>query len=561
MSARPSLLAAAACLVALFSLSPGAVEGSEASSLTILHTNDMHARVEPVTAQGSACTDKDIAANACFGGWARMIAAIREERGDDTILLDAGDQFQGSLFYTHYKGADTAEFMTLAGYDAMAVGNHEFDDGPEVLARFAKAVPFPLLSANLDLSREPALEALIKPSAVIRKGGMSIGVIGLTPEDTGTLTLGNRTVGFLDPVEAVRREVAALTAEGIEIIILLSHSGYGLDQRIAASVEGLDAIVGGHSHTILSGSPEWNESQARRREDRNLPPAAPSLISAGPYPTLVAAPDGQQVPVVQAGSNGLYFGRLDLVFGDTPPAEPVRATGGPILLDAAIPEDPAVKARVSELVEPLDELRSRVVAETAAAIDGARETCRTGECQMGTLVADAMLGRVADQGVQIAIANGGGLRASIDEGGITMGEVLTVLPFQNTLSTFTLKGAELVAALENGVSKAEEGSGRFPQVAGIEVDWSMAGTPGTDRIRAVRVRDGASFVPLDPSADYRIVSNNFLRGGGDGYAVFAEEGRDAYDYGPTLDAVLVDYLTKQPGAYEPRTEGRIRLVD
>ncbi|RZL99712.1 MAG: multifunctional 2',3'-cyclic-nucleotide 2'-phosphodiesterase/5'-nucleotidase/3'-nucleotidase, partial [Sphingomonas sp.] len=140
----------------------------------------------------------------------------------------------------------------------------------------------------------------------------------------------------------------------------------------------------------------------------------------------------------------------------------------------------------------------------------------------------------------------------------TMGEVLTVLPFQNTLATFTLKGADIIAALENGVSQVETGGGRFPQVAGLEFDWSLSGTAGKSRIKAVRVVKDGRAAPIDPTADYRVVTNNFMRNGGDGYAVFASAGRDTYDFGPTLDSVLADYLGKDP--FTPPAGVRIRLV-
>ncbi|KQT64431.1 MULTISPECIES: bifunctional metallophosphatase/5'-nucleotidase [unclassified Aureimonas] len=508
--------------------------------LTILHTNDVHSRLEPINKTDSTCGEKDLAAKACFGGAARLAAAVAEARASaaNTLLVDAGDQFQGSLFYTFYKGREVAELMGRLGYEAMAVGNHEFDDGVPVLERFAEAVPFPVLMANADLTREPKLRALIERTTVIEKGGERIGLIGLTPEANGTLTQAGRTIAFEAPIEPVREAVKALTADGVTKIVLLSHSGYAEDQRIAAAVDGIDVIVGGHSHTLLANT---------------LPGAS------GPYPTLVASPDGSAVRIVQAGSYGKYLGRLDVTFDDA--GRVTEATGEPRLLDAAVPEDEGVKARVAELAGPLEALKTKVVAQAASVIDGARESCRVRECAMGDLVADAMLARVSDQGVEIAITNGGGLRASIDAGPVTMGEVLTVLPFQNTLSTFELSGADVIAALENGVSEVEEGGGRFPQVAGIEVDWSPAGTKGRDRIRAVRLLKDGKATPLDPAATYLVVSNNFMRGGGDGYAVFAEKGQNAYDYGPTLDAVLVDHLVASGSAFVPSTDGRIRQVD
>jgi 5'-nucleotidase len=170
-------------------------------------------------------------------------------------------------------------------------------------------------------------------------------------------------------------------------------------------------------------------------------------------------------------------------------------------------------------------------------------------------VADAMLARVADQGVSVAIQNGGGLRASIDAGPVTMGEVLTVLPFQNTLSTFTVTGADIVAALENGVSDLENGAGRFAQVAGLKYTFDPAQAPGA-RVSDVQVRvDGDAWGPIDPAADYLAVSNNFVRGGGDGFSMFTGA-RDAYDFGPDLADVVAEYLAAT-GPYTPFTDGRI----
>lgn len=175
---------------------------------------------------------------------------------------------------------------------------------------------------------------------------------------------------------------------------------------------------------------------------------------------------------------------------------------------------------------------------------------------MGNLVADAMLARVADQGVQVAIANSGGLRASIDAGEVTMGEVLTVLPFQNTLSTFEIGGADLLAALENGVSQVEEVAGRFPQVAGLKFTWDASVAPGEGRVQEVMVREGEDWVPLDSEKTYLAVTNNYVRNGGDGYAMFTGEDKNAYDFGPDLADVTAEYLAEN-APYQPYTDGRI----
>ena len=178
---------------------------------------------------------------------------------------------------------------------------------------------------------------------------------------------------------------------------------------------------------------------------------------------------------------------------------------------------------------------------------------------MGNLVADAMLARVADQGITLAIQNGGGVRASIDAGTVTMGEVLTVLPFQNTIATFQLKGADVIAALENGLSQIEEGAGRYPQVAGMKYTYDSSKEPGS-RVVSVEVADGnGGFTPIDETATYGIVTNNYVRGGGDGYAVFAEKGMNAYDFGPNLEDAVAEYIGMN-SPYQPYTDGRITDV-
>ncbi len=509
---------------------------ARAETLTILHTNDFHSRIEPINKYDSTCSAEDDAEGKCFGGSARLATAIRDQQAqtNNWILVDGGDQFQGSLFYTYYKGKVAAEMMNKLGYDAMTVGNHEFDDGPEVLRGFMDAVDFPVLMANADVAAEPQLADVIRPSIVIERGGEKIGLIGLTPADTPELASPGPNVTFSDPIAAVKREVERLTADGVRRIIVLSHSGYLQDQALAASVDGVDVIVGGHSHTLLANDIDG---------------------AAGPYPTWVPSPDGTPTAIVQAGAYGRYLGRLDVTFNDD--GQVTDAKGSPVLMEASIAEDSALKARIAELAQPLEEIRQKVVAETAAPIDGSRESCRAVECEMGNLVADAQLARVEDQGIQISIANGGGLRASIDAGPVTMGEVLGVLPFQNTLSTFRLKGSDVLAALENGVSQVEEGAGRFPQVAGMRYSFDPS-APAGSRITSAEVRQDGAFAPIDPEKLYGVVANNYVRGGGDGYAVFAEKAQDAYDYGPDLADVVAEYLAAH-GPYQPFTEGRITV--
>ncbi len=495
-------------------------------SLTVLHTNDFHARFEPISKYDSTCDAETNAAGECFGGTARLVTSVAEARArsNNAILVDGGDQFQGTLFYTYYKGAMAAEFMNKLGYDGMTVGNHEFDDGPEVLRGFMDKVSFPVLMSNADVSGEASLADVLQKSTIIERGGEKIGLIGLTPENTDELASPGPNVIFTDSVQAVQGEIDKLTAEGVNKIILLSHGGYSMDQKVAAGTTGLDVIVGGHTNTLL-GDMEGAE---------------------GPYPTMVNG-----VAILSAYAYGKFLGELNVTFDDD--GNIIEAVGQPILIDGQVVEDEPTVARIAELAQPLEEIRNKIVAFSADAIDGDRANCRARECSMGNAIADAMLDRVKDQGIEIAIQNGGGVRASIDAGDVTMGEVLTVLPFQNTLSTFQVTGETVVAALENGASQIEEGAGRFPQVAGISfvVDPSK---PAGERISGVMV-GGA---PIELEKVYGVVSNNYVRNGGDGYKMF-RDAENAYDFGPDLADVTAEYLAAH-APYAPVIDGRIKIV-
>ncbi|WP_116083029.1 bifunctional UDP-sugar hydrolase/5'-nucleotidase [Tropicimonas sp. IMCC34011] len=503
-------------------------------SMTILHTNDFHDRFEPINAYDSSCSAEDNEAGDCFGGIARMVTAVaegRERAGENVILLDAGDQFQGSLFFNQYGGELAAEFMTKLGYDAMAVGNHEFDNGPEGLSEFLDQVEFPVLSANIDVSQNNLLADRVDDSVTLDVGGEQVGIVSVLAEDTPETSSPGNTVIFSATVDAAQDEIDRLTEAGVNKIVLLTHVGLPEDRRLAEALTGVDIIIGGHSHTLLSNTDEDAE---------------------GPYPVMV-----NDVPIFTAYAYGKYLGEIDVTFDDA--GEITEISGDPIVLDASVAEDEETLARMGELSGPLEELRSRVVAESTDVIDGSRETCRAMECQMGNLVADAMLARTADQGIQIAITNGGGLRATIDAGEVTQGEVLTVLPFQNTLATFQTDGATILAALENGASEMADGAGRFSQVSGLKYTVDPSAEPGS-RISDVMVDMDGSWEPLDESATYGVATNNYVRNGGDGYSMFAENAENVYDFGPDLADVTAEYLAEQ-GPYTPYTDGRITVVE
>lgn len=531
-------------LLLLLALLPGGAraQSGDGFRLTILHTNDTHGRIDEASATGSRCTPADAAEARCVGGVARRATAIKQARAenDHVLLLDGGDQFQGTLYYTQYRGAEAAYFMDLLGYDAMAVGNHEFDDGPQTLAAFVESVGLPVLSANIDASDDPYLAGLIQPYTILEVGGERIGVVGYTTEDTPLLSSPGPTVTFAPIEPAVQAAVDALRAQGINKIVAVSHSGIGRDIEVATAVDGLDVIVAGHTNTYLS----------------NTDPAA-----EGPYPLVERSAAGEPVLLVSAFAYGKYLGHLDMAFDAAGVAR--EWEGNPILLDASVPEDPAVLAEVARFSAPLEALQAEVVGTSTVYLDGDRASCRFGECIMGNLVTDAMLWATASEGTQIAIQNGGGLRSSIAAGRVSLGDVLEVLPFSNTIATFELTGADIWEALENGVSRANnpanEGTGRFPQVSGLRFTWSPDEPPGS-RIAAIEVRhpDG-SYAPIDPTATYKVATNDFLRRGGDGYEMFAGRAINAYDAGDNLEEVVAAYIARF-SPISPQVEGRIVTV-
>ena len=519
-----------------FSLRTAGAEGG--SRLHILHINDLHSRIEPINRFDSSCSAEDAAEGNCFGGYARLATKIRDRRaelgaeGTPVLTLDAGDQFQGTLYYTTYKGQAEVAFMNAIGFDAMALGNHEFDDGPDVLAEFIREADFPVISGNTEVAAEEALAEVLQDHVVLDVNGQQVAVLSVLTPQTAIISSPGPNVGFADEIAYLEAAVGRLKEAGIDKIIVLSHVGFVRDQEIAAAVDGISLIIGGHSHTLFS----------------NTEPDAPA------YATLVESPAGRPVPIVQAYAYSKYLGDLALEFADD--GAVVGATGDTILIDAGVPPAADIEERIAALAGPIEEMKAAPVAEIAASIDGSRESCRAMECEMGNTVTDAMLARVAEQGVDIAITNGGGLRASLAAGTVTMGDVLTVLPFQNTLATLELTGAEITASLEHGVNAIEEGAGRFPQVAGLRFTLDPSTPPDSGRITSVEVKSGDEWLPIEPEATYTIVTNNFMANGGDGYALFRDQGRNPYVYATGLEEVLAEYLaTNEP--FAPKIDGRI----
>lgn len=522
------------CTVALVIGGAVSAQDEETFSLTILHTNDTHSHHEP-----NANDD---------GGAARQATVVNQIRGevDNLLLLDGGDRFTGTLFHQQYRGADSVMIMNSIGYDAMTLGNHEFDDGEDVLAAFIDGLNFPVVTANVDFSESEILAGKVEPYVVLDVNGQQVGIIGLVTPDTPEISSpGDELVFNSDLPGATQTAVDELTAMGVNKIILVTHIGLDYDIQVAENTTGIDIIVGGHSHTLLGNQ---------------------YVASAGEYPVEVENLDGEPVIIVQAGSTTTYLGRLDVTFD----AEGALTEwgGDTIFLSRYITPDAEINDILTELSGPIDELRNTLVGESTVFLVGDRAVCRIAECNLGNLIADTMRW---ETGAQLAIINGGGIRSNIpaeetpadttltENEFITLGEVLTVLPFGNLVSTFELSGADVIAALENGVSQIETGAGRFAQVSGLRYSFDPSLSVGS-RVTSVEVQgENGEFSAIDPEATYSVVSNDFMRGGGDGYTMFAENAVNPYDFGRPLDQVLTDYIIEfTPVA--PALEGRITMA-
>ncbi len=523
---RRRLLAASLALPALPALRPAAAQAT--ARISIVHLNDFHSRHEGGLANGANCRP----GQDCLGGSARLVTAVKQARaaaqaeGRAVLSLDGGDQFMGSLFYTLHRGAAEAAIQHAWGVEAMALGNHEFDHGPGNLARYLRTLDKPVLAANLDTTDEPELQGLVRPTMVVRKNGLRIVVVGLITETTPQVASPGPRLRFRDAEEATERAIAEATRSGPALVVVLSHRGIEADRRMAARVRGVDVIVGGHSHTILANRPD----------------------AEGPAPVVVDGPD-RGVRIVQAGALGRFVGRLDLDVGDAPGV--VAHKGEARELTPDIPEDPEAAAIVARFAAPLGELRTRAVASAASAFDNAN--CRSAECAIGNVIAEALL--AAAPGSDVAIHNAGGIRASFPSGTITYGDILTTMPFGNTMATVTVRGGDLRAALENGLS--QPGAGRFPQIAGMRIVADLS-RPVGQRLVSAEILRGERAGPLDNDRAYRVVTHNFLRRGGDGYTTLRDGALESYDTGPLMEEVVATWMgARSPLA--PQTDGRISL--
>eukprot|EP00092_Neocalanus_flemingeri_P105137 GFUD01134718.1.p1 GENE.GFUD01134718.1~~GFUD01134718.1.p1 ORF type:complete len:573 (+),score=142.63 GFUD01134718.1:442-2160(+) len=523
--------------------------------LSLLHVNDIHARMEETSVYSGPCTEEDKLEEKCFGGLARISKAVKKFKKEDqnVVWLNGGDFFQGTIWYSKFKWKPVAQFNNLLDFDAMTLGNHEFDHGLEGLIPFLKKNTCPVVVANLDATdTETELDDLVSHSIVLTVGGKKVGVVGyLTPETVYTSNP-PKELEFLDEVESVTKEVEKLTKQGIDIIIALGHSGYEKDKEIAEKVPNIDIVVGAHTHSFL-----FSETDERKNPSNNE--------IEGPYPTVVTNTLGQTVLVVQAFAFTKYLGHIKVNFSNT--GQVTEWQGMPILLDSTFGKDEAIISALVPWQEQLKKVTKKIVGASSVFLSKSREK----ETNLGNMLADAMIfayrKKTTVDGLRfkLALLNSGGIRSSIDVGNITLGEIITVFPFEHTVDSLSLTGSFIRKALEKGVSEfsadGKNNAGQFFQVSGFQVTFDVTRDPG---FRVLMVRTLCKqctedmYVDLNEDETYPVLTNSYIANGGDGMTAISNN-RKNYAIGDLDTDVLQDYLEENPLVH-PETEGRIKIV-
>uniref|UniRef100_A0A6B0VCN7 5'-nucleotidase n=1 Tax=Ixodes ricinus TaxID=34613 RepID=A0A6B0VCN7_IXORI len=543
-------------IFALFAISSAAPSSSDdVFNITVLHTNDIHSHFLQSDSRGANCSEKKAKANKCYGGVPRIVTKVKQLKATEknAYFFNAGDFFQGTVWYTVLKYNIVALAMEHMMYDAVCLGNHEFDDGPEGLAPFLdsmKAANISVVGTNTDFSQEPALKGKpIEKSVIVNVNGTSIGIIGAVLPQTKQLSNpGN--VQFYDEIESFNTEVENLKKKSVNIIVGITHCGYLRDLEIMKNVNDLDVIVGGHTNTFLYHGTDHPKE--------NTP--------EGDYPTFVKKDDGSTGLVVQAYCYGKYLGFLQVKFDKS--GKVINGTGNPILLNSSVTEDAEMIKVIAPFKENVTKVMKEPVGYTKVLLEQQDNVCRIRECNLGNMMADAYFAHYADMNtsspdlwsdVNAAIINGGTIRAPLPQGPITMGDILTTAPFGQTIITVTLNGTALKKMFEHSVERFSylNRRGEFLQVSGMRVVYNLS-LPSLCRVMSLKILCKKCQVPVYkdvvPGEMYTIVTTDFVAKGGDGFAKAERYGES----GPVDFDVLVEYIQKMSPIKTP-IEGRITI--
>ncbi|MDF1618394.1 5'-nucleotidase C-terminal domain-containing protein [Petrocella sp. FN5] len=478
------------------------INAADHVEITVFHVNDVHSRVIEYN----------------NFGFAKMATVVNEARaaGDHVLLLDAGDSFHGQTFATISKGASIARLMNLMKFDALTAGNHDFNYGQARLLELQAETDFPLLAANV-LQADNAL--LLNDYVIKEFEGVKVAIFGLASPETTYKTHPDNVEGltFEDPTVTAQRMVDLLTPMA-DIIVCLGHignEGMYTSEAIVTAVDGIDLFVDGHSHSI------YGEGSGMVVND-----------------TLI----------VQTNDYAKNLGKVTLTYMDG------AVTSSATILTtedaASIIPDPDVLALIETVNTENEVITSAVVGTTTIDLQGERDFVRTGETNLGNLIAEAMLDV---SGADLAITNGGGIRASIPAGDITQGDIISVLPFGNYVITKSVMGSDIRSILEVGISDYPVAKGAFPHIAGMTIKFD-SNLPVGAKLTEVMIGDEL----LDDTKTYVLATNDFLGAGGDAYTALANYPiLGEFD---ALDEVLVAFMLEN-GTEKATVTGRISAIE
>ena len=484
------------------------------TTLTILYSSEHHGALQPL----------DHGPFKNLGGVARRASLIEQVRKEveHVLLVDSGDLLVGTAMSSVFRGEADIAAMNLMNYDAVGVGNHDFDYGTEHLKTLQKEARFPFLCTNV----RPKRPDVCKQFIIKIVGPVRIGLIGLIGKGNYPDTFNRaavREVDFQNPIEAAKA-VATELRDRVELLVAVTHQDTEEDLLLAKAVPALDVIIGGHTQGFDGLIPQGTTTPREGRVE---------LAGVGPI-------------FVKTHRQGRTLGRLDLLLHDQ---TLMVAEARNLPVSPTIPENQQVAVLVHQYARRLDEQTTQVVGHATVDLEGESGQVRTRETNLGNLLAD--LAR-RHAGTDIALLNAGVIRASIPAGPVSFKRIMEVLPFDSSLTTLTVTGAQLQEAMENSVSRLPQASGRFLQVAGLSYAFDPGGLPGS-RVKEIKVHGN----PLVPARRYSVVVDQFLAEGGDGYAVFLQA-TDKRDHQIPLRDVLTSAF--KTGPLTAREESRIRRV-
>ncbi|KAI5797613.1 5'-nucleotidase [Geopyxis carbonaria] len=496
-------------------------------NISFYHINDVHAHLDEFRFSGASCADPT---KGCVGGYSRVKEVVDRTRPThkNSLFLNAGDEFQGTLFYTLYKGEAIADTLNQLGFDAMTLGNHEFDDGDDLLAAFLKNLTFPAISSNIHTTNKKLAEQLV-PYKIFKKHQLA--VLAVTTETTKGISSPGEGTTFEDPVNATQRTVNLIQRRHPDIkrIVALTHIGYEKDIDLAKKVRGVHLIIGGHSHTLLG--------------DKS------NSASKGDYPTIETNPDGEEVFIVTSYRWGEYLGYIDVQYDRR--GKIVAYNGAPIHLLNTTKQDAPLQSEINKWKAGFAEYANTILGTTVNTL--VQSTCQTQECTLGDFTADSMADfrpTTADG----AMINAGGIRAEIDAGDITLQMALECFPFGNSIVELTFTGAQLWDIFEGIYSRVNQGNGRAV-TSGVQVSKSIRLAYNNDNpagSRLISLEIGGAAVEL--AKTYTIATLDFLAGGGDNFW----EPRTDFTTLDTMDEVWAEYV-KEKSPIDYKLDGRLEV--